>query len=268
MRKGKKLLLLVLAILLLAVLGYSLVQLLQMRKAYSQEDEAHDKLLLYRPEISDLFGPEETGSAPDNSETSSPVDPESVNPVSSVIPYINSSIQRLKADHPNGLGWITIPGTGVDYPFVQGPDNDYFLHRDIDGNSLYAGIPFLDYRCSPDFSGENTIIYGHNMHNGTMFGTLDRFLKKDWFDEHRYVYVFLEDRTIRAEIAACLMIDPYKQEYLYSLHPDADHMVRLLGDARQKTKVQKTAGCRYLTISTCGYEFEDAKIVLVALIRD
>lgn len=266
MRKRKRMLLLILAVLLLGVLIYSLVQLLQMRKAYSQEEEVHEQLLLYRP---DLPGDDETIPIPSSADGPFSFDPTTAESMESPRkPYVNPSILRLKEDHPNGLGWITIPGTAVDYPFVQGPDNDYFLHRDIDGNYLYAGIPFLDSRCSPDLSGENSVIYGHNMHNGTMFGTLDKFLKKDWFEDHREIYVFLEDRTIRAEIVACLMIDPYKQDYLYSMHPDADHLVRVLGDARQKITAQKTVGRRYLTLSTCGYEFEDARIILVALIKD
>lgn len=264
-RKKKQILLFLLVLVLFGVLVFALLQIWQTQQEYKSEEQAHQALLAYKPEGRPL--PTSPSDPTSTSETAAPSSP-STDPAETGPAFVNETIRRLREDHPNALGWVSVPGTNIEYPFVQGPDNDYFLRRDVDGNYLYAGVPFLDYRCRADFSGVNSILYGHNLRNGTMFGALEEFKNQQFFDEHREIFVYLEDRTIRAEIIACLVIDPKEKDYVYAVQPEADHLTRLLADAKNAMELSPSPEQRFLTLSTCGYDYSGARIVLVGIITD
>ena len=82
------------------------------------------------------------------------------------------------------VAWLTIDGTNIDYPVMQGSDNLHFLNTDPLGEYSLTGSIFLDCRCSPDFSDSYSLIYGHHMDYGKMFGTLDDFLSKTYLQDH------------------------------------------------------------------------------------
>ena len=84
------------------------------------------------------------------------------------------ALQQVNSDV---IGWIAIPGTEISYPLVQGTDNDYYLTHTWNQNSSAVGAIFMDCRCSADFSGFNTIVYGHRMNNGSMFAALKHYQK-------------------------------------------------------------------------------------------
>ena len=81
----------------------------------------------------------------------------------------------LRSQNSDIVGWIYSPGTVINYPIVQAADNDYYLHRHIDGTYSGGGSIFMDYACSSDFSGINTILYGHHMYDGSMFASLSNY---------------------------------------------------------------------------------------------
>ena len=95
--------------------------------------------------------------------------------------------QRL---NPEVFGWLNVYGTNIDYPLVQGEDNDKYLNTAADGSYSLSGSLFLDYRNSRDMSDFNSIIYGHHMKDEVMFGELGYFKEKDYFDRHRYGQIF------------------------------------------------------------------------------
>ena len=128
--------LLICAVFLLLVLAFSLYQIFRSQDRYREEAAAHEVLLAYRPEVpgeapatTAPASPPPAGTLPADPASSS--EPESTEPTEA--PFVNESVVQLRTDHPNALGWITVPGTRVDYAFVQGPDNEYFLRRDVDG---------------------------------------------------------------------------------------------------------------------------------------
>ena len=82
------------------------------------------------------------------------------------------------------VAWLTIDGTNIDDPIMQGKDNTYFLNTDPFGSFSLSGSIFLDSRCSPDFSDEYSVIYGHHMDYGKMFGALDDFLNESFLRSH------------------------------------------------------------------------------------
>ena len=89
-------------------------------------------------------------------------------------------LDKLRALNPDTVGWITMDRTVIDYPVVQGKDNDYYLRRLYSGEKGYAGSIFMDAGNAPDFSDRNTLIFGHNMKSGSMFGTLQNFASRSY----------------------------------------------------------------------------------------
>lgn len=271
MKKKRRIILRVLIVLLLLVFGVSVWQFFRIRREYALEAEAHRELLLFRPGSGAAADdprpsePEPETAAATKTTASEP--PETTEESSaSENPVVNEWLLDLQESHPNAIGWLTVPGTEVDYPFVQGPDNNYFLRRDIDGKYQYAGIPFLDWQCRPDFSGDNTIIYGHNLRNEAMFGSLERLKDSDFLNKHHEIFVYLPTQTIHAEIVACLVVSPSKFPYLYRIQPEADHLTRALADARAARPFPSSVDQRFITLSTCDYEFGGARVVILAVI--
>lgn len=94
--------------------------------------------------------------------------------------------------------WITVPGTAVDYPVVQHPEEaDYYLNHNLDGSEGYPGGIYTQFYNSKDWEDTNTVIYGHNMGNGTMFASLHNYEDPQFFEDNPYVYLYLEDGRVR-----------------------------------------------------------------------
>ena len=90
--------------------------------------------------------------------------------------------------------WIEIPNTKINYPVVKGQDNQIYLHKDFDGNYLYAGTLFIDAYSEKGINQDNLIIYGHNMKSGSMFGTLKRFKEKEYLKKHQYINFYSPEK--------------------------------------------------------------------------
>lgn len=114
-------------------------------------------------------------------------------PAPSADPYAQAleqmDLPALQQVNSDVIGWIAIPGTEISYPLVQGTDNDYYLTHTWNQNSSAVGAIFMDCRCSADFSGFNTIVYGHRMNNGSMFAALKHYKKQNFLQAHPQVYV-------------------------------------------------------------------------------
>ncbi len=92
--------------------------------------------------------------------------------------------------------WITIPGTNVDYPVLQHADDPaYYLEHNMDGSKGYPGCIYTEYYNSKDWDDPNTVLYGHNMRNGSMFATLHYYEDGEFFEEHPYVYLYSPDKV-------------------------------------------------------------------------
>ena len=100
----------------------------------------------------------------------------------------------LKKINPDIVAWLTIPGTPVDHPVLKNPYDDHYLYRDYTGQYSYAGSVFIRQAVPEDFSGEHTILYGHNMRDGQMFGFLENYRDVGCFQSHPYIYVYLPGR--------------------------------------------------------------------------
>ena len=120
------------------------------------------------------------------------------------IPARQIDFKGLQESNPDIYAWIYVPGTSVDYPILQRDGDDlYYLEHNIDGSAGYPGCIYTEGSVNKKtFDDYNTVIYGHNMNNGTMFATLHRYADKEFFDENRYVYIYTEAKTFVYEIFA------------------------------------------------------------------
>ena len=106
---------------------------------------------------------------------------------------LTAQVRQLSNEHSDSVAWLYIPGTNINYPVMQSGDNEYYTHRAADGSYLYAGSLFMDYRCSSDFSDFNSVIYGHNMGNGTMFANIPNYENEEYFMNHSYGWLTTEN---------------------------------------------------------------------------
>lgn len=114
----------------------------------------------------------------------------------------------LTAQYPDVYAWIQIPGTTIDYPIVQrGGDNSYYLHHTVEGVKKTEGAIFTEDYNSKDFADPNTLIYGHNMRNGSMFQQLHKFRDREFFNANREIIIYQEGRILTYKIFAAYVYD-------------------------------------------------------------
>lgn len=111
--------------------------------------------------------------------------------------------EELRKINEDIVAWIQIPGIDVDYPVVQGEDNEYYLHHTFRKEVNKAGSIFLDYRNRADFTEQRVIIYGHNMKDGSMFSNLKKYQDNAFRKESGTAYLYLPEKTLQLEIMVC-----------------------------------------------------------------
>lgn len=115
---------------------------------------------------------------------------------------------ELQNRNPDAYAWIKIPGTQIDYPILQsGTDNTYYLDHTIDNEEKPEGSIFTENYNTKTFEDPNTVIYGHDMKNGSMFQNLHNYLDRSFFDENREVLIYLPDQILHYKIFAAYVYD-------------------------------------------------------------
>ena len=121
-------------------------------------------------------------------------------------------VTKLKGENKDCIGYLEVPGTSISYPIMQTRDNpNYYLNHDFDKNYSFYGTPYLSAYCDLKKS-DNLIIYGHNINGGKMFGALEQYKEKDFFDRHRKIY-FTTDRRREYEVFAVMSVNVRKFKY-------------------------------------------------------
>ncbi len=134
---------------------------------------------------------------------------ESLIPVSVDIQY-----DELKKINEDFAGWLYYEPLDISYPIVRGNDNDYYTHYTFEGEKNSSGAIFMDFLNKTDCSDYNTIVYGHNMRNGTMFGSLKKMLNDSSIqEENPNFYVFTEDKAYMYEIFAVYLTQADSRTY-------------------------------------------------------
>lgn len=252
-----------LAAALLSVGIYALRQLQSENKDYEEEAIQHEEMMVYRPTAE--FAAAEGTQAQETMQEYMPDSRENdrYEAPAEEVSQDNPTVIRLTEDYPDAVGWISVPGTRVDYAFVQGPDNFYYLRKGLNRQYLYAGTIYIDVSANKDFTSFNTVFYGHNLRNSTMFGDLAKFQRRDFFAAHDTIVVYLPHKTIRAKIIACVTSTVKAAPYLYSSEQTEDFMAKLKKGS-QHFRDPEYENPSFLTLSTCGYDYEGERIIIVA----
>lgn len=183
--------------------------------------------------------------------------------------------EEFLSQNPDLVGWLTIQGTKVDYPVVQKTeDNDYYLNHSFDGSEDSAGTIYVDYRSDIVNPTTNTMVYGHNMKNGTMFGSLKNYLQEDFFKEYRYIqFNTIYEHRLYQVVSVGLSEVAYQDEnsYRYYNFIQANNMEEwqefvdnVSSLAIYQSDVTLEPSDEILTLSTCNSYTEDGRLFIVA----
>jgi len=184
------------------------------------------------------------------------------------LPVVNfAALQEINDDV---VGWIFFPTMDINYPVVQGPNNDHYVHRMFTGKSNGAGSIFMDYRNMSDMSDPHTILYGHHMNDGSMFAKLTQYKKEGFFEEHPTFLYITPDAYYEVEIISaytCATTDnAWKLDF--SSDSDVENWVNsILRRARFDAGYAYESGDQFMTLSTCTYDFENARYVVTGVMR-
>ena len=169
--------------------------------------------------------------------------------------------QSLNSAYPDAIGWLYIPDTVINYPVMQSDDNFYYLDHAYDGSPLKAGSVYLDCRCEGRFQNPINIVYAHNMKNGSMFAQITRFKNDSFFESHKYGWLATPETVYRIDFFSLAVAnwhdDLYKGDT--SISEWIPHIYDKSAVSREMTY---TDDDRFVSFSTCSYEFENARNIL------
>lgn len=181
-------------------------------------------------------------------------------------PEQTDSFAELPMLNADVRGWLTIDGTHIDYPVVQGQYDYEYLNKDVFGQYAVSGSIFMSTTNASDFSDPYTLIYGHHMANGAMFGDVDRFLDAAFFNENRTGMLYLPDQSFRIELFACVACSAYDEIIYAQTSQVTDDLPGLVGYIRSLAVHERGIGIqngdRIIALSTCADTATNGRHVL------
>ena len=185
--------------------------------------------------------------------------------------------ESLNETNEDIYAWITVPGTDVDYPVLQSSneDDDYWLNRTVEGIEGLPGSIYTRQVNKKDFSDNNTIIYGHNMKNDTMFGSLHDFENKEFFDNNKEIIVYTPEHIYKYEVFAAVVhsdeniMTSYdfddelgRKEFLNSIYSNKDSRSNI------NKNVEITKDDKIITLSTCIGSEKNHRYLVLGVLRE
>ncbi len=182
-----------------------------------------------------------------------PAPPEAEDP--NIQTMMEIDLEALREVNPDVLGWIWIPDTKINYPLMVGTDNEYYLNHTWDGNESLMGSIFLEHQNSSDLTDFNTMIYGHNMSNGSMFASLRNYSDEYFWNNHPYIYIRSDEGVYRYEVFSQYITEVEGNAYGLEFATDRIKTLflnEICGDSVVKTQIRPENTDRILTLSTCS----------------
>ena len=248
-----------LSLLLSTVLAASLWMICTELWGRQQEQNTFDQLTMLvmptRPEESTESGPAEQPTAEAVTDATEPEPAE-------------RNLAPLFEQNRDCIGWLSIPGTMLDYPVMHTPDVPLkYLRRDFFGNRSQSGVPFLDWRCN--LTDDNLIIYGHNMKNGTMFAGITAYTDQDYRDAHPVIEFETDQGAILYAVFAVVRLCKTDRWYSFLCTEDEDSFCRAVTDIQSRalydTGITPSPGQQMLTLSTCYGSHDDDRLVVIGV---
>lgn len=166
------------------------------------------------------------------------------------------NFDNLKSINPDTVGWIKVPGTKINYPFVHTKDNEYYLKHTFDKTSNKKGWVFLDYRNNIDNLSKNTILYAHGLVNNQMFGSMRNVVKQSWYNnKNNYIITVATPRgNQKWQVFSTYTIEP-ESYYITTSFKDNDEFNNFINTLKQRSVhnygVDVNANDKVLTLSSC-----------------
>lgn len=184
-------------------------------------------------------------------------------------PPIQVDFDALKKVNGDVVGWLYIPSLDISYPVMQGEDDDYYLHRTTERTYNFSGSIFMEAKNSGDFTDPNTIIYGHNMKNGSMFGTLSHLLTKEKYREDSTFWILTPEKNLRYRMFSLHETDAVGSAYTLfegTGQAFADWADQMKSQSAVDLGVQNfSEGSRIVTLSTCTADSASRFVVQAVL---
>ena len=232
----KKSIIVELIIILSTLIVFCASKLIGIYNEYHEAEKEYEKLLEYIEEPEEKPKPE-TKQEPVKEE-----------------PYLKIDFAGLQQVNPEVVAWIQIPGVEISYPVAKGQDNSYYLSHLITGEYSKSGSIFVDYHNQVDFSDENTIIYGHNMRDGSMFAALDKYRNAEVCKDYPYFYIYVPGYVLEYQIISCYAGHTGGMAYTYHF-PEPSDFQKFLSVVMENANYDIGAGAevtdRIVTLSTC-----------------
>ena len=196
-------------------------------------------------------------------------------PVVMTISFDTSPLDNARemTNNPDIVGFVFVEGTNITNVILQGEDNYFYLHRDMYGNHNINGSVFMDFRNAPDFTDQNTILYGHNMNNGTMFHNVRYYMQQEFFEAHPLIKVITDDQLFVYEIFSAFSTRAdraYRMDfdYIQVLFENDEEFGNLVDEMARRsvyyTGIEASGQDRILVLSTCTNVQRNTRYVVAA----
>ena len=180
---------------------------------------------------------------------------------------LTKQVQNLCDNFDNSVGWICIPETKINYPVMYSGDNDFYLHRAVDGSYLRVGSIFLDYRCNSDFASRINILYAHNMSDGSMFADVIKFIDSSYFDSHNYGWLSTPNAVYKIDFFS--VSQPENYDDFYDVNSDVNLW---LYNLRANSFIWRNIGIseddQFISLSTCTVSEGRSRTILTGRILE
>lgn len=180
-------------------------------------------------------------------------------------------LAALREENEDVIGWITIPDTKVNYPLLHWTDNEFYLKHTWNQKPNPSGAIFMDCQNKPDFSEFNTIIYGHNMMEGLMFGTLHYYGRSDFAEKHPYVYIVNDEGVLRYDIFSAQFVGTDAVFYGLGIESERkkEEFIRFALDYSSfDPGIRPDAEDRIITLSTCSGGNQEKRWVVLGVLNE
>ena len=249
--------------------GYKIMTIMSEYKAGEESYEQLQQLVsIPEPGQTQTAEPDETRGSQSNAPEQTVSDVSLAPEEKDSKPTVNFS--ALHAINEDVVGWIYQEDTAVNYPVAQGVDNQEYLYWLINGDYNSAGTPFVDYRNQPDFSDKNTVIYGHNMNNGTMFADFHKYTDQAYYDAHPTMLLLTPAGDYTVEFFAGYISTLDTNAWQLQFYSDEEYAAWLETAVNRsvfESDVVPTVEDRVLTLSTCSDSAAKTRFVLLGVLR-
>ena len=253
MNKGLRVLIIILLILCVGVFIYAGYKFISKEIEYKASEKFYD-------ELSNKY----TSKDKDKKDKDKEKDTDEVVLDDEISP-ITTDWETLKKDYPDIVGWIYLPDTVINYPIAKYDDNSYYLNRQLNGTYNSSGTIFMECMNQSNFSDNNTIVYGHHMNDGSMFAKLIDYNYQEFYDSHPVMYLNTPKYNYRVELFAAYVTQSTSETYNITLGTDEQwqaYLDSVISQSKFKSDVSVKPGDNIITLSTCTYEYDDARFVV------